>query len=390
MIDYRLTVSKLAVTRKPLHYILIKPAGPDCNMACGYCFYHDKGVLFQAGKRRRMSEETLEKTLQSFLGEAGQPLTVGWQGGEPSLMGLPFFEKAVALEEKYAPGLKVGNAFQTNGYLLDKAWVRFFRQRGFLVGLSLDGPAHIHDRYRRTRDGRGSWQKVTDNLKILLDFGVAVNAMSVVNNYSARFPEEIYHFHKEQGLTYMQFIPCVETDPSDLSRAAPFSVSARSYGEFLCKLFDLWAADFRDGIPTTSIRFFDSVLLSYLNRPPEECTFYDQCGLYLVVEHNGDVYPCDFFVDPALKLGNLHQEALPDLLNSVKQERFGLAKAKLPRKCTRCPWLRHCKGGCPKDRIRDPRDRGLSHFCISYKIFYQYADARLKKMSACFAPLLEM
>lgn len=379
----------MSAAEKRLHYILVKPAGPDCNMTCRYCFYHDKGALFEKGKRRRMSAETLEKTLRSFLKNAGEPLTVGWQGGEPSLMGLPFFEKAVALEEKYASGLEVGNAFQTNGYLLDKKWARFFRRNNFLVGLSLDGPAHIHDRYRRTRDGQGSWRRVITNLKMLLDAGVAVNAMSVVNDYSAQYPEEIYNFHKEQGLTYLQFIPCVETDPDDLSRAAPFSVSASAYGAFLCRLFDLWVADFKDGLPATSIRFFDSVLLSYLNRPPEECIFDDQCGLYLVVEHNGDVYPCDFFVEPALKLGNIQRDALPRLLNSPKQVRFGLAKAELHRDCTRCPWLQHCKGGCPKDRIRDPRDRGLSHFCVSYKVFYRYADARLKSIAARLAPLLK-
>jgi len=380
-------VTELNTARKPLNFILIKPAGPDCNMACTYCFYYDKTALFSTG-RHRMREETLEKTLSSFLASAHRPVTVGWQGGEPGLMGISFFEKAVDLERKYAPGVQVGNSFQTNGYHLDRAWARFFHKNRFLVGLSLDGPAHVHDRYRLTRDGRGTWQRVTDNLKMLLDQGVAVNTMTVVNDYSVRFPEEIYNFHKELGIRYMQFIPCVEADPSDPSRAAPFSVSARAYGEFLCKLFDLWVGDFRDGIPEVSIRFFDSVLLSYLDLPPEECTFNDECGVYLVVEHNGDVYPCDFFVEPALKLGNVYREGLEELLNSEQQKQFGRAKAEMHRKCLRCPWLRHCKGGCPKDRLRDPRDRGMNHFCESYKIFYRYADSRLKKMALHLARVL--
>ncbi|MFY9114100.1 MAG: anaerobic sulfatase maturase [Dethiobacteria bacterium] len=373
---------------KKLNFLLVKPAGPDCNMACTYCFYYHKADLFGEAKRHLMNKETLEITTKQMLASADRPVTIAWQGGEPTLAGYSFFERAVALQEKYNCGFEVGNAFQTNGYLLNHKWSRFFKRHNFLVGLSLDGPEHVHDRYRMLADGRGSWRKVTDNLKILLDHGVAVNAMTVVNDYSVNFPEEIYAFHKEMGLVYMQFLPCVETDPADITSAAPFSVTAAAYGEFLCKLFDLWTADFHDGIPQTSIRFFDSVMLSYMEQPPEECTFFDECGAYLVVEHNGDLYPCDFFVEPRLRLGNVHQDNMLEILNSVRQRNFGKNKVSVPENCRKCPWLKHCKGGCLKDRVRDPRDEGRNHFCRAQQIFFSYADNKLKELAAHFTAVL--
>ncbi|MEA3223579.1 MAG: anaerobic sulfatase maturase [Thermodesulfobacteriota bacterium] len=366
---------------KPLDSILIKPAGPDCNMACTYCFYYEKAGLFSETKVHRMSDDILDNLIKQMMSQSGSQTSFGWQGGEPTLMGLPFFEKVVDKQLRYGRGQTVGNGLQTNGVLLERHWAKFLSRYKFLVGLSLDGPEHIHNRYRLMQNKKGSWSKVVDKAKLLLDHGVEVNTLIVVTDYSVQFPEEIYEFHKARGLNYMQFIPCVETDPKNPTRAAPFSVPPRKYGFFLCRLFDLWLDDFVDGVPTTFIRFFDSVLYSYAGMQPPECTLLRQCGVYVVVEHNGDVYSCDFFVEPKWKLGNIRDDYLIDLLNSPKQTGFGQIKSRIPKPCKKCKWLKYCRGGCIKDRIRDPGDNGVNHFCSSFKIFFEHADQHLKKLA---------
>jgi len=264
--------------RKPLNSILIKPAGPDCNMACDYCFYLEKADLFTETPVHRMSETVLEEMIRQVMAQAGPEISFGWQGGEPTLMGLDFFEKAVDLQKRYGRSRSVGNGLQTNGLLIDGKWAPFLARYNVLVGLSLDGPEHVHDRYRKLRGGGSSWSRVRDRARLMLDAHVSVNALVVVNDYSVRFPEEIYLFHKELGLNYMQFIPVT----------APFTLSAEEYGPFLCKLFDLWLADFKDGLATTSIRFFDSLFFHYVDMRPPECTLLKECGVYVVGEHNGD------------------------------------------------------------------------------------------------------
>ncbi len=366
---------------KQLNSILVKPAGPDCNMACTYCFYSSKAALF-GGNKHRMADDVLENLIRQAMRQAGKQISFAWQGGEPTLMGLPFFEKVVSYEQDYGKGQVVGNGLQTNGILIDRNWARFLREYNFLVGLSIDGPRHIHDRYRVMGDGKGSFSKVVDRAKLLLDSGVAVNALSVITDYSADFADEIYEFNRDLGLRYMQFMPCVERDPVYVHRAAPFSVPAVKYGQFLCRIFDLWLADFSRGRPTTSIRFFESVLFRYAQMEPPECTLLKECGVYVVVEHTGDVYSCDFFVEPQWKLGNIAKHRLIDLLNSDKQESFGKMKARLPDVCRECRWLDYCRGGCIKDRIRDPEDNGLNHFCESFKMFFEHADAKLRILAS--------
>ncbi len=367
---------------KPLNSVLIKPAGPDCNMACTYCFYLEKAELFPAPKLHRMEDRVLRETVRQVMRAGGQQVSFGWQGGEPTLMGRHFFERAVQYQIRYGrPGQVVGNGLQTNGILIDENWARFLAEAKFLVGLSLDGPQHIHDRYRRMRGGQSSWRRVVRARDLMLNAGVEVNALIVVNDYSVRFAREIYEFHKENGLVHMQFIPCVETDPTDPTRAAPFSVDAEAYGRFLCELFDLWMADFRHGEPTTFIRWFDSLFFTYVGLPAPECTLLEECGVYVVVEHNGDVFSCDFFVEPRWYLGNVLEGRLIDFLNSERQREFGRVKKQLPQECRTCPWLRHCWGGCPKDRLRDPRDQGSNHFCLSYKMFFEHADKRFQELA---------
>ena len=369
------------VARKSLDSVLIKPAGPDCNLDCSYCFYLDRASQFPGAKVHRMSEHVLEETVKQVLQQGGRHVSFGWQGGEPTLAGLPFFEKAVEFQTKYGNGKSVGNGLQTNGILLDEDWANFLREYNFLVGLSLDGPEHVHDHYRHFKGGQPSWKEVVERAHMLLDSGVDVNALTVVNDYSVQFPEEIYNFHKELGLNYMQFIPRVETDPSDPSKAASFTVSAEEYGKFLIKLFDLWQADFDGPVATTSIRFFDSVMHKYVGLNAPDCTLLQTCGVYVVVEHNGDIYACDFFVQPEWKLGNLLEGSIVEMLNSPLQSKFGSWKAELPEKCLQCQWLRPCRGGCTKDRVRDPRDNNLNHFCQSYMMFFEHADGRFKELA---------
>ena len=375
----RVTAKKsLPVRKKRLTSLLVKPAGSSCNQACAYCFYRGRGGPGPKSAERRMSPAVLEEMIRQAFEQCGQAVGFGWQGGEPTLMGLDFFRRAAALMVRWGRGKSVSNGLQTNGLLLDREWARFLREHHFLVGLSLDGPEHVHDRYRRLVDGRRSWAMVVDRARMLLEEGVEVNAVAVVNDYSAGFPDETYSFFKGLGLRHMQFIPCVETDPADPSHAAAFSAQAESYGRFLVRLFDLWHDDVDESGRRPYIRFFESLFFRYVGRRPPDCSLLKECGTYLVVEADGGVYPCDFFVEEGRRLGNVMEDRLERLLNSGPQTRFGRAKAEVPEPCRTCRWLDLCRGGCPKDRLRDPRDGGRDHFCMSYRMFFEHADSRMR------------
>lgn len=372
----------MAKSFKPLNSVLIKPAGPDCNLDCTYCFYLKKAELFPGMTAHRMSFEIQEELIRQVMQQGGKSVSFAWQGGEPTLMGIDFYEKAIELEKKYGRGQTVGNGLQTNGVLLNKDWARFLRKYDWLVGLSLDGPEHIHNRYRLDRGKQGTHKRVEDNGRMLLDNDVATNVLCCLTDYSVRFPDELYHYFKELGLTWMQFIPIVETDPSDPSRAASFSLTAKAYGDFLCRIFDLWISDFANGQPTTSVRDFESIFYTYVGMQPPECTLMKECGPYVVIEHNGNVYSCDFFVEPKWKLGNIMTQRISAMLHSKQQQTFGAAKSVLPGECRKCPWLTKCYGGCTKDRIKDPADNRKPRFCLSYKMFFTHADTRLRSLAS--------
>ena len=371
----------MAQKQRPLTSVLIKPAGPDCNLKCTYCFYLDKSALFPETTSHRMSPEIQEELIRQVMQQSGREVSIAWQGGEPALMGLEFYQRAIDLEIKYGHGKQVGNGFQTNGTLLDREWAKFFKKYDWLIGLSLDGPEHLHDRYRVNKGEQKTWAIVEEKAKMLLEEGVAVNAMCCITDYSADYPEDLYNYYKSLGLTWMQFIPVVETDPTDPSKAAPFSLSAEKYGNFLVKLYDLWRADFVNGAPTTSVRHFESAFYAYVGLESPECTLQKECGPYVVVEHNGNIYSCDFFVEPRHRLGNLRNDKIINMLNSKKQDDFGKAKTLLPRKCRFCPWLSKCFGGCTKDRVKDPADQRLPRFCEAYIQFFEYADADMKMLA---------
>lgn len=366
--------------KKQLTSVLIKPSGPDCNLDCTYCFYLEKSELFSENKVHRMSETVLEEMTKQIMQQAAPQISFAWQGGEPTLMGIPFFEKAIELQKKYGVDKVVANSIQTNGLLIDEEWVSFLKRNNFLVGLSLDGPEHIHDKYRVKKGGQGSWKQVEKSAELLLNGGVEVNALTVLNEYSAQFPEEIYNYHKSLGLNFMQFIPCLESDPHDMNKIASYSVSTEQYGTFLKKVFSLWIADFEGTRATTFVRFFEAVFHHYAGYTAPQCTLMKVCGNYVVIEHNGDVFTCDFYVDDEWKLGNVQTHKLLEMLNSDKQNAFGELKAVLPEECLSCEWLSQCRGGCPKDRTINPINNQLNYFCQSFKMFFEYSDLPFRQL----------
>ena len=371
----------MALKHKPLNSVLVKPSGPDCNLGCTYCFYLEKEALFPETKTHRMNPEVQEELIRQVMQQSGEAVSIAWQGGEPALMGLDFYKRAIELELKYGHGQSVGNGFQTNGTLLDREWAKFFKKYDWLIGLSLDGPQHIHDHYRFDKGEHPTWEKVESVAKMLLEEGVAVNAMCCITDYSSDYAEELYNYYKGLGLTWMQFIPIVETDKNDPTKAAPFSLSDEKYGRFLIRLFDLWINDFKNGEPTTSVRHFESVFHSYVGLESPECALMKECGPYVIIEHNGNTYSCDFFVEPRHRLGNIRQNKIIEMLNSKKQDEFGKAKTLLPRKCKFCPWYSKCFGGCTKDRIKDPNDQRQPRFCLAYQMFFEHADAKMRHLA---------
>jgi uncharacterized protein len=370
------------VKHRPLSSVLIKPTGPDCNLNCTYCFYLKKSELFKQTPVHRMSSHIQEELIRQVMQQSGDNVSLAWQGGEPTLMGLDFYKRTIGLEKKYGHNQSVGNSLQTNGMLLDKNWASFLKEFDWLVGISLDGPEHIHNRYRFDKGQKETHQRVEENAIMLQQEGVAANAMCALTSYSVQFPDELYAYYKNLGYTFMQFIPIVEPDKNDPSKAAEFSVSAVDYGNFLIRMFDLWLADFVNGVPTTSIRHFESVFHSYVGMEAPECTMMKECGPYLVVEHNGNVYSCDFFVEPKWRLGNIMHDRLINMLNSKKQQTFGAVKSVLPPECRKCSWLHNCFGGCTKDRLKDPEDHHKPRFCTTTKMFLKHADPTLKHLAA--------
>jgi uncharacterized protein len=316
---------------------------------------------------------TLEKLITQAMEQSGPAISFGWQGGEPTLMGLQFFETAVGFQSRFSRSKQVDNSLQTNGLKLGPKWAEFLARYNFLVGLSIDGPAHIHDRYRKKAGGRPTHSIVEKKAKLLLEGGVQTNALCCVTDYSSRRPETLYNYFKSINLPWMQFIPIQDSEN-------PCNVDEEAYGDFLVSIFDLWRNDFKDGLPTTSIRFIETLFYAYTGQKAADCTMQNQCGTYIVVEHNGDIYSCDFYVEPAWKLGNLATDSLREALNSDKQYEFGNVKQVLPKKCKACPWLKYCFGGCPKDRLTT-KDFSKNKLCRSYIQFFEHADDFLTQLA---------
>lgn len=370
---------------KPL-YVMLKPAGAHCNLACKYCYYLEKNKLYPTAQRHLMSNEMLEQFTREYIeAQTMNQVLFTWHGGEPLLRSIDFYRKALSLQQKYAGGRRIDNVIQTNGTLLTDEWCEFFAQNHWLVGISIDGPQPYHDHYRLTAAGKPSWKKVMQGIKLLKKHGVEWNAMAVVNAYNANHPIEFYRFFKENGCQFLQFTPIVERltrhedgrtlasladkDEIPLSEA---SVAPEQWGYFLCAIFDEWV---RKDVGKIFVEIFDCTLANWMGISPGICAYSKECGHAGVMEHNGDVYSCDHFVFPEYKLGNIRDHSLIDMLYGEQQQEFSRLKhSSLPRQCKECDMEFACHGECPKNRFMKDKygDSGLNYLCPGYYHYYQH------------------
>ena len=370
---------------KPL-YVMLKPAGAHCNLACKYCYYLEKNNLYQNSHRHLMSDEMLEQFTREYIEAQTMPQVLfTWHGGEPLMRSIDFYKKALALQKKYAHGKQIDNVIQTNGTLLTDEWCEFFAQNHWLVGISIDGPQEYHDHYRVTPAGKPSWEKVMQGIQLLKKHRVEWNAMAVVNAYNAEHPLEFYHFFRDNGCQYLQFTPIVErlTEHEDGRTLASLaddreipladaSVTPQQWGNFLCTIFDDWV---RHDVGKTFVEIFDCTLANWMGVLPGICAYSKECGHAGVMEHNGDVYSCDHFVFPEYKLGNIREQSLIDMLYGEKQQAFSRLKhTSLPRQCKECDMEFACHGECPKNRFEKDKygEPGLNYLCQGYYQYYSH------------------
>lgn len=373
-------------TRPPSFHVMAKPAGAACNLNCAYCFFLKKAALYPDGPAQ-MSEQVLESYLRQTIEAQQVPLvTIAWQGGEPTLMGLDFFRRSLEIERRYAkPGLTVERTLQTNGLLLDAQWCAFLRENNYLVGLSLDGPAALHDRYRRDKAGRPTFERVLGAARLLQEYGVEFNILCSVNAHNGSQPLPVYHFFRDElGARYLQFIPIVERDNASGyqagERVTERSVGPAQWGRFLIEIFDEWV---RRDVGEMFVLNFDGPLANWLGSP-STCIFRPTCGQGMALERNGDLYCCDHYVEPDYLLGNILQTPLVELVSSARQFRFGQDKRdRLPDYCRRCEVLFACNGECPKNRLARTPDgeAGLNYLCAGYKAFFGHVDRPMRLMA---------
>ena len=364
-------------TNRPFS-LLIKPTSADCNLRCTYCFYLEKSQLYPQESRHRMSDAVLERVIQSYMETDQEVYSFGWQGGEPTLMGLQFFEKVVEFQKKYGRrGVTVANGLQTNATLIGDSLASHLARYRFLVGCSLDGPGDIHNRYRVNHLGVNTHSRVIQGIQTLKQYGVASNILVLVSQANVHRAGEVYRYLVENGHLYHQYIPCVEFD--DNGKPLPFSISGEEWGRFMCELFDAW---YPDDVNTVSIRHFDSILSKLVDGTDTVCTMGRNCCQYFVVEYNGDIYPCDFFVEPALKLGNIMNTSWQELLESPAYLEFGAQKKDWNRACESCGSVELCAGDCLKHRmIAGNNSRNMSWLCEGWKLFLEHAENGFKQLS---------
>ncbi len=378
-------------------HIMTKPTGSLCNLDCAYCFYLEKEKLYPGTKHWGMPDKVLETYIRQYIrAQRTKEVTFAWQGGEPTLLGVDFFRKAVSLQQEHAGGKVIHNTFQTNGTLIDDEWCGFFRDHDFLIGLSIDGPEDVHDRYRYYKGGQQSFAMVMRGIEDLQRHYVRFNTLTCVSKANEDDPLKVYHFLKEIGSGFMQFIPIVErlakhgrddqltlVSPNDKGDAevAAWAVDPLKYGRFLGAIFDEWV---RNDVGRYYVQIFDVALESWSGMKPSLCVFSEFCGAALAMEHNGDLYSCDHYVYPENKLGNVWNDSLEDMINSGKQIKFGVDKKMgLPKYCERCDYLFACRGECPKHRFTRTPDgeEGLNYLCAGYKHFFAHIDEAMTYMA---------
>lgn len=381
---------------KPFH-LITKPTGPICNLDCTYCFYLEKESLYADSTRWAMNDEILESYIRQYIEEQpSEVVNFAWQGGEPTLLGVEYFERVVVLQEKYAQGKQIHNAFQTNGTLIDAAWASFFAQNKFLVGISIDGPRAIHDTYRVDKGNAPTFDRVMRGINLLHEYGAEFNTLTVVHRKNSKYPLEIYEFLKEIGSGYMQFIPIVERkteqpradglvliDPgfAGPAKVTDWSVEPLAYGRFLSAIFNTWI---RSDVGRVYVQHFEVALQNWMGMKASLCIFRSTCGSAMALEHNGDVYSCDHFVYPEYRLGNLMSQNLGEMARSEAQKRFGQHKRdSLPSMCRSCTVRFACHGECPKHRFETTQegDPGLNYLCEGYKHFFQHIDPFMRYMA---------
>jgi uncharacterized protein len=377
----------MAVNAPPAFHVMIKPCGGSCNLSCQYCFYRPAEALYP-DKPLRMSAEILDEFTKQYIeSQHVSEVVFAWQGGEPTLMGLDFFEAALECQRKcQRPGLVIRNTLQTNGVLLDDAWCEFLHRHDFLVGISLDGPPEAHDAFRLDKKGRPTFDTVMRGLALLQRHQVELNVLACVHAANAGRPLEVYEFLRDTaGARFIQFIPVVERASSIDKLDSPVtarSVSGRQFGDFLIAIFDEWVK--RD-VGRVFVQAFDAALAAWFGSPPSLCVFAPTCGTAVVLEHNGDVYSCDHFVDSAHLLGNIRDRNIGELVGSEQQRRFGLVKREaLPRYCQDCEVMFACHGGCPKDRVltTPTGEPGLNCLCSGYKAFFNHIREPMETMAS--------
>ena len=355
--------------------LLIKPASAVCNLDCAYCFYLDRAAdPYKALPARRMALDTLERLVDTYLFYSFPNSVFAFQGGEPTLAGLPFFEKLISLEKQYGRnGQTVSNALQTNAVLLDKNWCDLFCGYNWLLGVSLDGPEELNDAYRFNKDGRGTWKRVIQSVELLQANKVEFNILCVLSQANVHRPKDLYRFYRDLGIDHIQFIPLAEFDEQGSPR--PFTISADQYGRFLCEVFDVWWPDRHK----VRIRFFDNIAEALAGQRPGNCTMHETCDSYVVVEYNGDVYPCDFFVESSWKLGNIELDSWPEIARRRRRYNFASKKTLAHLECQVCEYQSICHGGCPKFRhARQGRFEDLDYFCEAYKMIYARSTGPLR------------
>lgn len=388
--------------RKKLHRsfsVMVKTAGPVCNLDCDYCYYLEKDALYPGKKFNlssfRMNEEVLEKLIRDFItSQPQQTIEFVWHGGEPTLLGIEYFRKAITLQKKYAGEKEILNSFQTNGTLITDEWAEFLAENHFLCGLSIDGLKKFHDNHRRFPNGQGSWEKVVECARLFRKHGVEFNTMSVVNASNSKEPATVYEFLKSIGSRFMQFTPIAERialDPANplsivdnrynkATAVMEENVSATDWGNFLCRIFDIWV---KNDVGTYFVNYFDNTLAAYAGQHPSLCSMAPYCGCSLAVEHNGDVYTCDHFVFEDYKLGNIFEKNIAEMAKSDQQLFFEQRKQDtLSRQCRNCPFIKACGGDCPKNRFVKNEDReSVSCLCEGFRMFFNHTRKHFEFMA---------